>query len=49
MTLEEHMFMSKYLFNKTVEVKMKLKHPLADHELMNYKQIDDGWRKFYEE
>ncbi len=48
MTHEEHMFLSKYLFDKTISVKKYLMQPLATHELLSYKQLDKERRDFYE-
>lgn len=49
MTHEEHMFLSKYLFDKTLEVKKHLKQPISLYEFLEYKQLDNERRKFYEE
>lgn len=48
MTLEEHMFLSKYLFEKTVDTKKMLHHPLATHELQGYDKLGKERRDFYE-
>ncbi len=48
MTLEEHMFLSKYLFDKIVEVKREQRIPLEVYELLQYKFLEVERRKFYE-
>lgn len=49
MKYEDHIFLAKYLFDKTVETKKQLKQSLTLNELRGYKLIDDERRKFYEE
>lgn len=49
MTYEEHLFLSKYLFNKTVEAKKKLNYILSTHELLDYEDMEERRKKFYEE
>lgn len=49
MTLEEHMFFSRYIFEKIGEVKRKLKMPLEPYELHRYENLSKKRREVYEQ
>lgn len=48
MKYEDHMFLTKYFFNKSIELKKKLKLPLQVHECVQFKDLEPKWRNYYE-
>lgn len=48
MTGEEHLFLSKYIFESSVALKKSIRIPLQTHECVEYKNLDPKWREYYE-
>ncbi len=48
MTGEEHLFLTKYIFESIVGMKKKLNLPLQAHECVTFKDLAPKWRNYYE-
>lgn len=48
MTGEEHLFLTKYLFESGVALKKSLRIALQTHECVDFKNLEPKWRNYYD-